>query len=235
MMTRPTPDTRAAAPARGTVAWTAAGAVSAAVLLLLFPVLRPWPDETAPSLALAEAFASDRWVLAHLCGIAGLGLLAPTFLGLRAPLRGRSGARAATAAVVTAWVGAALCSLYFGAEIFGIRTIAQAALRTQDPALLSDVDVLREQPAAMTLFGLGLALVAAAGVLAAVALWRAGRPRWVGVPLAAGLLLYLPQFFGTPAVRVGHGVLVAAGLLLLAWAVRRAPAPGTTTAGHPAE
>ncbi|HWV78612.1 MAG TPA: hypothetical protein VN027_14995, partial [Isoptericola sp.] len=198
------------------------------------PVLRPWPDESVPSLALAEAFASDRWVLAHLCGIAGLGLLAPTFLGLRSLLRGRPGARAATAAVVTAWAGAALCSLYFGAEIFGIRTIAQAALRTQDPALLSDVDVLREQPVAMTLFGLGLALVAAAGVLAAVALWRAGRPHWVGVPLAAGLLLYLPQFFGTPAVRVGHGVLVAAGLLLVAWAVRHTPVAGTTTAGHPA-
>lgn len=231
--TAPGPALAPARPAR-VVAWTATGAVAAGVLLLLFPVLRPWPDESVPSLALAESFASDRWVLAHLCGIAGLGLLAPTFLGLRALLRGRPGARAASAAAVTAWAGAALSSLYFGAEIFGIRTIAQAALRTQDPALLADVEVLREQPAAMTLFGLGLALVAAAGVLVAVALWRGGRPRWVGLPLAAGLLLYLPQFFGTPAVRVGHGVLVAAGLLLVAWAVRRAPAPGTTTAGHPA-
>ncbi|MFE5294606.1 hypothetical protein ACFQ8T_20700 [Isoptericola sp. NPDC056618] len=234
--------TAGSAPTTRIAAWTAGGAVAAAVLLLLFPVLRPWPDESVPSVALAESFASDRWVLAHLCGIAGLDLLAPTFLGLRALLRGSGalgavapGARAATAAVVTAWAGAALSSLYFGAEIFGIRTIAQAALRTQDPALLADVDVLREQPAAMTLFGLGLALIAAAGVLAAVALWRGAlRPRWVGVPLAAGLLLSLPQFFGTPAVRVGHGVLVAAGLLLVAWAVRRASAPGTTTAGHPA-
>ncbi|MFI2103261.1 hypothetical protein ACH436_08225 [Isoptericola sp. NPDC019693] len=232
------------AAARPTAAWTAAGAVAAGVLLLLFPVLRPWPDESVPSLALAEAFASDRWVLAHLCGIAGLGLLAPTFLGLRTLVRGGAdpgsaapGARAATAAVVTAWAGAALCSLYFGAEIFGIRTIAQAALRTQDPALLADVDVLREQPVAMTLFGVGLGLVTAAGVLAAVALWRGGaRPRWAGVPLAVGLALYLPQFFGTPAVRVAHGALVAAGLLLVAWAVRRTGAglaPGTTTAGHP--
>ena len=234
--TRTTAPGQALAPARSArvVAWTATGAVAAGVLLLLFPVLRPWPDESVPSLALAQAFASDRWVLAHLCGIAGLGLLAPTFLGLRALLRGRPGVRAASTAVVTAWAGAALSSLYFGAEIFGIRTIAQATLRTQDPALLGDVDVLREQPAAMTLFGLGLALVAAAGVLVAVALWRGGRPRWVGVPLAAGLLLYLPQFFGTPAVRVGHGALVAAGLLLVAWAVRRGTSPGTTTAGHPA-
>ncbi|MEL7976793.1 hypothetical protein AAG589_13105 [Isoptericola sp. F-RaC21] len=228
------------APARATVAWTATAAVAAGMLLLLFPVLRPWPDESVPSLALAQAFASDRWVLAHLCGIAGLGLLAPTFLGLRSvlhrtpPAAGGPGSRAATAAVVTSWSGAGLCALYFGAEIFGIRTIAQAALRDGDPALLADVDVLREQPAAMALFGLGLALVAAAGILAAVAAWRGGlRPRWSVVPLAAGLLLYLPQFFGTPALRVGHGVLVAVGLLLVAWAVRRAPAPGTTTAGHP--
>ncbi|MFE5338972.1 hypothetical protein ACFQ80_02035 [Isoptericola sp. NPDC056578] len=243
--TAPSPDALATThvPAHSTVAaWTATGAGAAGALLLLFPVLRPWPDESVPSLALAQAFASDRWVLAHLCGIAGLFLLAPTFLGLRSLLHAATapgptapGARAATAAVATAWAGAALSSLYFGAEIFGIRTIAQAALRTDDPALLADVEVLRLQPAAMTLFGVGLALVAAAGVLAAVALWRGGgRPRWVGVPLAAGLLLYLPQFFGTPAVRVGHGVLVAAGLLLVAWAVRRGTAPGTTTAGHPA-
>ncbi|MFD6178816.1 MULTISPECIES: hypothetical protein [unclassified Isoptericola] len=219
------PDEGAPSPAvaRPAVArWTVAGAVAAGVLLLLFPALRPWPDESVPTLALAAGFASDHWVLAHLCGIAGLGLLAPTLLGVRALLRGRPGARAATAAVVTAWAGAGMSALYFGAEIFGIRTIAQAALRTGDTALLADVDALREQPAAMTLFGLGLALVAAAGVLAAVSLWRGGAaPRWAGVVLAAGLLLYLPQFFTAPAVRVGHGVLVAVGLGLVAWAVHR--------------
>ncbi|MFE6971629.1 hypothetical protein [Isoptericola sp. NPDC057653] len=202
--------------------WTVAGAVAAGALLLLFPALRPWPDESVPTLALAAGFASDRWVVAHLCGIAGLGLLAPTLLGVRSLLRGRPGARAATAAVVTAWAGAGLSALYFGAEIFGIRTLAQAALRTGDTALLADVDVLREQPAAMTLFGLGLALVAAGGVLAAVALWRGGAaPRWSGVVLAGGLVLYLPQFFGTPAVRVGHGALMAVGLGLVAWAAHR--------------
>jgi len=235
---RTRPPSPADAALRRTMRWTTAGALASGSLLLLFPALRPWPDEAVATLALAEAFASDRWVVAHLCGIAGLGLLAPTFLGLRSVLRGRHapGGRAATAAVATAWAGAGACALYFGAEIFGIRAIAEAALRAGDPALLADVEVLREQPAAMTVFGLGLALVAAAGVLAAVALWRGGvRPRWSGVPLAAGLVLYLPQFFGTPAVRVGHGVLVAVGLALVAWALARpaADAPGTTTAGHP--
>ena len=230
------PSTGTGRAGRRAVRWTALGAVGAALLLLAFPLLRPWPDETVPSLALAADLASDRWVIAHLCGIAGLGLLAPTFLGLRTVLRdrtppagGRHGTRAATAAVVTAWLGAGLCALYYGAEIFGIRTIAQAAVRTGDPALLADVEVLRYQPAAVVVFALGLALVAAAGVLVAVALWRTGG-RWAGLVTAAGLVLYLPQFFGTPAVRISHGVLAAVGLLLVAWAVTRSR---TTTAGHP--
>lgn len=231
-----------------TARWTVAGALAAAVALLLFPVLRPWPDESVPSLALAAGFASDRWVLAHLCGIAGLWLLTPTFLGLRALLGGRTapGARAAGAAVATAWAGAVLCTLYYGAEAFGIHTIARASLRAGDPNLLADVDALRDQPAALALFGVGLALVAASGVLVAVALWRGGAvPRWSGVPLAASLVLYLPQFFAGPALRIGHGVLACLGLLLVAWAAARLPAarttrvaggaPGTTTAGHPEE
>ncbi|WP_166850062.1 hypothetical protein [Isoptericola sp. BMS4] len=228
--------------------WTSLGAVAAAFALLLFPVLRPWPDESVPSLALAAEFASDRWVLAHLCGIAGLWLLAPTFLGLRALLGGRAapGARAAGAAVVTAWAGTVLCTLYYGAEAFGIHTIARASLRAGNPSLLADVDALRDQPAALALFGVGLALVAASGVLVAVAMWRGGTvPRWSGVPLAASLVLYLPQFFGGPGLRVAHGLLACLGLVLVASAAARLPAgrttratggaPGTTTAGHPEE
>ncbi|MCA5892843.1 hypothetical protein LEP48_05670 [Isoptericola sp. NEAU-Y5] len=214
--------------------WTASGAVTAAVLLLLFPALRPWPDETVASLALADGFASGRWVAAHLCGIAGLTLLAPTFLGLRQVLAARStttahrppGVRAASAATWTAWAGAALCALYFGAETFGIRTVAQAALRAGDPAMLADVDVLRNQPVALATFGAGLALLAASGVLVAVAGWHGrGLLRWAGLVVAAGLVLYLPQFFGPPAVRVGHGVLLALGLLGLARAVVRGRPP----------
>jgi hypothetical protein len=46
-------------------------------------------------------------------------------------------------------------------------------------------------------------------------------PRWTGLPFALAFALYLPQFFGPPALRIAHGVLVAAGCLLLAIAVRR--------------
>lgn len=55
---------------------TAAALVAAGAGFVLFPVLRPWPDEAQPTAALAAAFASDRWVVAHLCGILAIGLLA---------------------------------------------------------------------------------------------------------------------------------------------------------------
>lgn len=222
-----------------TTRWTRVAFVAAGLTFLLFPVLRPWPDETAATTDLATAFASDRWVVAHLCGILGLALLAPALLGLRTILAqagptadgdragARPGAGAATWALVTAWAGAGLAALYFGAEIFGIRTIAEAALRDGDLGLLADIEVLRMQPWAVALFVAGLLLLAVSGVLVAVALWRAGtRLRWAGVPLTIGLVLLLPQFFGGPGLRITHGFLFAAGCVLVAATVRGASTPG---------
>ena len=203
-----------------TALWTRVAFVAAGLSFLLFPLLRPWPDETVATIDLTTAFASDRWVVAHLFGILGLALLAPAFLGLRSTLA-QAGVGAATWALVTAWTGAGLAALYFGAEIFGIRTIAEAALRDGDLGLLADVEVLRMQPWAVTLFAAGLLLIAVSGVLVAVALWRAGgRLRWAGIPLAIGLVLVLPQFFGGPELRITHGFLFAAGCVLVAAAVR---------------
>jgi hypothetical protein len=211
------------------VRWTRAAFVAAGLLFLLFPLLRPWPDETVASVDLATAFASDRWVVAHLAGILGLALLAPALLGLRAVLSGRpadGGVGAATWALITAWAGAGCAALYFGAEIFGIRTIAEAALRDDDLGLLADIEVLRMQPWAVALFAAGLFLLAVSGVLVAMALWRSGagrsdaRAKWAGIPLALGLVLVLPQFFGGPELRITHGFLIAAGCVLIAAAVR---------------
>lgn len=67
------------------------------------------------------------------------------------------------------------------------------------------------------MFAAGLAGLAAGAVLAAVAIRRSGvLPRWSGVPLAAGMVLFLPQFFGSPALRIAHGVLVAVGCIAVA-------------------
>ncbi|WP_188742609.1 hypothetical protein [Agromyces bauzanensis] len=121
-----------------------------------------------------------------------------------------------------AWIGAAGAALYYGAEILGIRTFAEASLRRGDASLLDEVQALRERPTAIALFGVGLLLVAVAGVLAAIAMSRARVP-WArtGVVFAAGLVLVLPQFFTPPAMRIAHGVLFGVGCLLVAFAVTR--------------
>jgi hypothetical protein len=48
-----------------------------------------------------------------------------------------------------------------------------------------------------------------------------GLPHWSGLPLAVGLALYIPQFFGTQPIWVAHGMLVATGCLSLAVALWR--------------
>ena len=214
------------APSPAVARWTAVAFAAAGVLWALFPLLRPWADKVAPaSDGLAAAWASDAWIFAHLVGIAGLGLLAPALLGLRSLLAARAGDRGATLftwATGLAWIGTAGASLYYGAEMFGIRTFAEASLRRGDASLLDEVEVLREQPVAVELFGVGLLLIAAAGVLASLAMFRARMPwPWTGVVFAAGLVLVLPQFFTPPGMRTAHGVLFGVGCLLVAFAITR--------------
>jgi hypothetical protein len=199
--------------------------VIAGALFLAFPLVRPWVPEDVATPELAAAFASNRWIAAHLCGAAGFLLLPPALLALRGRLAETHGRAPASGAVVASWLGAGLVLPYFGAETFGIHAIARDAVATGGLDFLPTIEAIRTQPVAMTLFGLGLLAVGAAGVLVAVAAWRGLTPRWVGVVIAAGLVLYLPQFFLAPAGRIAHGALLAAGCWLLAWALR-APAEG---------
>jgi hypothetical protein len=209
---------------------TAAALVAAGAGFVLFPVLRPWPDEAHPTAELAAAFASDRWVVAHLCGILAIGLLAPALLGLRsalAPVAPRRTADLLASATGLVWAGGFLAALFFGAEMFGIQAIARAAASTSDPAVTGFLDVvtdLRTGPLAVTLFGAGLVLLAAGGLLTAVALRRVVR-WWFTLPFALGLVLLLPQFWGAPGLRVAHGVLLGAGCALLAVVALRHPRP----------
>ncbi len=51
-------------------------------------------------------------------------------------------------------------------------------------------------------------------------MWRSGSiNRWAGVPLAAGLALYIPQFTGPQSIRIAHGLLMLAGCWWLAWSL----------------
>lgn len=196
----------------GAVALAGAGA-----LFALFPLLRPWSDKVDGPGGLIEAAASPMWVVAHLCGAGAFLLVCLGALAVRDAHRGTAGERTARAAVVALWLGSGLTLLFFGAETFALHALAQA----EAPVAL--LDAVREGPAALIVFALGLLLVAVGAVLLAVAVWRGGiMGRASAVLVAALLALYLPQFFLPPAGRIIHGVLTAAGALWLAAALWRA-------------
>ena len=97
------------------------------------------------------------------------------------------------------------------------------ALADGDASLTDVGNDFRLDPTAMTVFAIGLLLVAIAAVLAAIAVWRSGSlPRWSAVPLAALLVTMLPQYFLPQALRIVWGVLVAGAALWLASALWRA-------------
>jgi hypothetical protein len=191
----------------------------AGVLFLAYPVVRPWHDESTVDGATAS-MASAAWVASHLFAMLGFILLPLGLLALFGVVAGTpAGCLGLWAAVVT-WIGAGLTLPYYGAEDFGLHAIAGPA--GSDSDLLDLVDAVRYQPVAATTFGVGLVLLAIGSVLAAVAVWRSGvLPRWSGVPFAAGLALFLPQFFTPAPVRIAHGVLMAVGLIVLAAALWR--------------
>jgi hypothetical protein len=169
--------------------------VLAGVFFLLYPVLRPWEDETTLDGARA-AMGSSAWVVSHLLAMLGF-VLVPLGLLWR---------RHTTPAVVM-WIGAGLTLPYYGAEDFGLHAAANHGTN-----LLEVAEATRYNPVAITIFGAGLVTLAVGAVLA----WRA-----VGtsaILFAAGFVLFLPQFFTPAPVRIAHGVLMLAGLVWFALA-----------------
>lgn len=198
------------------------GFAATGAAFLLYPAVRPWGDET--TLSGAAGMASTPWIVAHLSAVAGFIALPLSLLALRDLLRSRT----SLAALLTTWIGAGLTLPYYGAEVFGVREAAAQARREHDAALLVHLtDAIRYQPAAATMFALGLAAIGAGAILAAVAITRSGRwNRWTGVPMAAGFALFIPQFFAGAPLRIAHGVLIALGCAWLAVALfSRARAP----------
>jgi hypothetical protein len=211
----------------GAIALAAAG-----ILFVLYPVFRPWRDESMVDGATA-AMSSGAWVASHFFAMIGFILIPLALLALR-QAAGVAAERLAFAAVVTGSIGAGLILPYYGAETYGLHAIAGATDQPLD--LLELVDAVRYQPAAASTFGIGLLALGVAAVLAAVAVQRSGvLPRYSGIPFALGFALFLPQFFLPAGARIGHGVLVGIGCAWLAHALWSAagrtsdapPAPGS--------
>lgn len=180
----------------------------AGLLFLIYPVVRPYSDET--TMIGAKAMSSPAWIVAHMSAVIGFILIPLGLLALRDALPGQS--RMAARALLASWIGVGLTLPYYGAEIFGVRAIAQRALDDNNVDLLKAIDDVRYQPVAETMFASGLLLLAAGAILAAVTIWRSGAlPKWSGVPFAVGFVLFIPQFFTPGPVRVAHGALILVG------------------------
>ncbi|WP_051392894.1 hypothetical protein [Glycomyces arizonensis] len=194
----------------------AIGIALAGVLFVLYEAVAPRADQT--TLEGAESWTSAGWSFAHIAAIVGLILIPMTWSALRGHLEGAGKAeRTAFLATAVGAVGSGLTISYYGAEVYGLKAIGGLAVAEGDAALTSVGEDFRMDPTAVTVFAIGLALIAVAAVLAAVAVWRSGTmQRWSAVPMAAAMVLYLPQFYVPHPVRIAWGVLVAVSALWIA-------------------
>lgn len=210
-------------------AYLAAPLIGTGLLMAVYLLTRPYGDAAAAdTLEAAQAFASPWWVASHLCG--ALALASFGRLALRvSDLIDRSPAR------IGRWTGLAgvvLVLPYYGAETFGLHAVGREALAT-GPGVLSLVDDIRDHPAALVTFGLGLLLLAISGVCVALA-WQRARGSRTAWPLGILVALVLPQFFLPPAGRMAFGVAYAAAAawwLLSLW--RDGSSHATEPAAHP--
>ncbi|WP_429260402.1 hypothetical protein [Paraburkholderia sp. GAS334] len=183
--------------------------VISGLLFVLYPAIRPFSDES--SLRGAAAFASGQWLIAHMLAMVAFTLLPLGLLELHRSLQRTAVERGAYWAVVLSLLGTGLTLPFYGGEAYGLHAIGQQAVIQQSVAVLSLATVVRSGPG-LAMFLVGLLLLAVAAIIAATTIWRSViYPRWSGVPLAVGLALYIPQFFGTQPLRVTHGLLVAIG------------------------
>lgn len=202
-----TPDPRAR---MGAVAFALAG-----ILFLLYEAAAPRRDQT--TLEGAESWTTAGWAVAHLAAIVGLVLIPLGYGALRGCLEGTRNEKTAFLAATVGYIGSALTISYYGAEVYGLKAIGERAVEDGDAALTDVADAFRLDPTAVTVFTIGLAGIAVAAVLAAVAVWRSGSlNRWSGVPLAVLLVTMLPQYFLPQPGRIAWGALVAAAALWLA-------------------
>lgn len=196
-------------------AWTRQAVTStwftiAAVAFVLYPALRPWSSEVG--LDGARAFASAWWPVAHLLGMVG-------FVAIAVALRHTSSDQPSRRAETWAWASVALLLPYYGAEAFGLHVLGRHVVATGDTGALDAVNDFRYGGLPITVFTLGLVALAVVGVRLMLAYRADVSLARAGAALAGlGLVTYLPQFFGGPTLRVTHGAVLAAGLLLLALA-----------------
>ncbi|MGO2097277.1 MAG: hypothetical protein ACTH2J_08890 [Candidatus Microbacterium stercoravium] len=216
-------------------------ALLAGVLMATFQLLRPWGDVSEEPAAIAEAFADTRWVIAHLAGAASFVMLAllAQVVAAASPAVTAGGAarqpRVARTAKISMAAGALLILPYYGAETFALHEIGRSAVEGASIDVVGLSGSIRMNIVAVTLFGIGLLLIAVAGICLSIASVRAGVAPWGAWPIGVLAALALPQFALPPVGRMAYGVafLIAAILFAVAASTkaRSRPLAATGTPG----
>ncbi|BFT74208.1 hypothetical protein [Paenibacillus sp. P36] len=193
---------------------TSIGLGISGILFVLYPAIRPFSDEA--SLSGAAAFASPEWLIAHVMAMLAFILLTFGLLGFYLFLQETYTDRLAFLGFVLSLLGTGLTLPFYGAEVFGLHAIGQEAIKLQNSDLIGMANVVRFGPG-FTMILIGLLSLAIGCILTAIGIWKSRiLPKWSGIPLALGFLLYIPQFVGTQPIRVAHGFVVAIGCLWMA-------------------
>lgn len=197
----------------------AAPLIGGGILMAAYLGLRPYGDQSTDPATIAAAFADWRWVASHVCGLLALAQFGRLTQRLEDLSRGEGRpSRLARFARATGLGGALLVLPYYGAETFGLHALGRARLDDPTFPLVALTEAVRNQPAALTLFGAGLISLAVSAVLTSLAWRQFARPSWAPWPLAALMIGFLPQFYLPAAGRIGYGIayLIAAVVWLAA-------------------
>lgn len=201
----------------------ALGLALAGILFLVYETVAPRTDQD--TLDGAASWTSAGWAVGHLSAVIGLILIPLGWAALRNHLADTRVERLAYLAATLGSIGSALSISYYGAEVYGLRAIGARAVADGDASLTQIGADFRMSLIAATVFAIGLALLAVAAILAAVAIWQSGMlQRWSALPLAAAMVLYLPHFWLPHAMRIGWGALVTVGAVWIAVELWRAAA-----------
>ncbi|MGD2058616.1 MAG: hypothetical protein PVF85_05490 [Anaerolineales bacterium] len=193
---------------------SAAAFTIAGVFFVLYPAIRPFSDEV--SLEGAAAFASNNWIVAHMLAMVAFTLLLFGMVALVDSLEGTKGAQMGSWALLISVIGVGLTLPFYGGEAYGLHAVGIEAMKEQNAALLSLATTIRSG-AGLVMFLFALLALAFGTIMLAIAIWRSGSyPRWSGSVLAAGVALYMPQFFGNQPLRIAHGVIMLIGCVWLA-------------------
>jgi hypothetical protein len=208
-----------------------AGLASAGLAFAAYPVLRPYGPESG--VAGATDFAATAWLVSHALGMLGFVALAFALRSAADQAPWRWTGRPVREVESRMWLAAALLLPYYGAEAYGLNELGRYALDSGDTDVLAVAEAFRYAPFEVGTFAVGLLLLVLVGGRLAHGLWRSGLlGRTGGILAGLGLATYLPQFFGTPALRIGHGVVLGLGLVLIAVAASRSTTSEATQAAE---